>query len=84
MSEPPSQPIGPVLDALGVTCDLGEHQQVHEVLVIAKIVDYGGGGTALGVYHSDVDWIGQLGLLDAARMVIQDAPFSDVRGDDTD
>jgi hypothetical protein len=77
-----AQPIGPVLDALGVTCDLGENQQVTEVLVIAKIHDFERGGVALGVYHSDVDWISQLGLLDAGRMVIQDAPFSDANDPD--
>jgi hypothetical protein len=73
--EEPRQPIGPLLDTLGVTADLDPDQQITEALVLAKVTDFSTGQTALGVYHSGLDWVAQLGLIEGGRMVLSAAPF---------
>jgi hypothetical protein len=65
------QPAGPMLDALGVTLDLDEGQQLTEAFVIGKVSDFESGGTGLVLGTSEgLDWIGQRGLLDAARYTL--------------
>jgi hypothetical protein len=65
------EPIGPLMDALGVQIELEESQQVTEVLVIAKVHDFKTGDTAVGMYKSDcTDWVSQLGLLAAAQQIV--------------
>jgi hypothetical protein len=65
------QPIGPMLDGMGVTIDLEPGQQITEVVIIAKVVDFSSGNTAVGLYKSQgTDWVGQLGLMAAAQQII--------------
>lgn len=67
------QSAGPLLDALGVTLDIEEGQQLTEVLVVGKLADFNGdGGTALVIGASaGIDWVSQFGLLAAADMVLR-------------
>jgi hypothetical protein len=68
---PPDQPLGPILDNLGVVANLDAGEQITDVLVIAKISDFDNGHTAIGVYNNTgVDWVLKLGLLAAAREVL--------------
>lgn len=72
-----SQPIGSYLDALGVTADLDEGQQIAEVLVLAKVVSFEDGETVLGMYSSpSCDWITRLGLLHAGGEVLKTFPVA--------
>jgi hypothetical protein len=66
------QPIGDVLNELGVKIKLDPTDRVVEVLVIAKIVDLAEEDAVpiLGVYGSEgSDWISQRGLLHSALEV---------------
>ncbi len=70
----PDQPAGPLLDALGVTIDLDEHQQLTDVMIIGRVLDFAddGSGTALVIgSNRGNDWIAQLGMLAAARLVLE-------------
>lgn len=52
------QPIGPLLDALGVTVDLEDNQQITEAIVLAKGADFETNETALVLAASaGLDWI---------------------------
>ncbi len=68
MSE--SRPAGPILDELGVTLDLAEHDRVTEVMVLAKTTDLATGDVALIIGSSDLDWIAQIGLHAAGGQVL--------------
>jgi hypothetical protein len=67
-----NQPAGPVVDALGVTLDIDDDQQVTEVLVLAKVATFSdGGGTGLVLGSSaGLDWVAQRGLVSAAQYVL--------------
>ena len=62
------QLVGDLLDALGVEVELTDTQQVTEVVVIAKVADFGeDAGTALAVgWSKGLDWIARRGLMTAA------------------
>ncbi len=65
------QKVGAQLDALGVTLDLDEHQHISDAVVLARLGDATDGSTALVIGASEgCDWIAQLGLLSAARIVV--------------
>ena len=69
-----SSPIGPMLDALGVTASMEANQQVTEAVVVCKISDFETGTVQLGIYLSDgLDWIAQRGLLTTAVHVLDSA-----------
>lgn len=73
------QPAGPLLDALGVTIDLEPHQQLTDVLVIGKVADFDNDHTPLVLAKSSgLDWIAQLGLIHAARLVSESGPIENV------
>ncbi|GAA3877933.1 hypothetical protein GCM10022243_48290 [Saccharothrix violaceirubra] len=79
------RPIGDLLDALGVTAQLGDHDRITEAVVIAKVVelDSSTGDPLLGVYTAaGTDWIAQRGLVHAAREVLEATP--PVGSDDPD
>jgi hypothetical protein len=65
------RPAGPILDGLGVELDLDDDDLVTEVVVIAKVSRLSdGGGTAVVIANSSgMDWVSQLGLIEAARQV---------------
>lgn len=63
---------GPILDGLGVTFDLDDDDLITETTVIAKVTRMAdGGGTSIVIANSDgIDWVSQLGLIEAARRVV--------------
>ena len=65
-------PVGELLDSLGVRLRMADHQQLVEVLLIGKMVDFNGhGSTSLVIGTSEgLDWLGQRGLLGAAQDVL--------------
>ncbi len=66
------QPIGSILDDLGVKARLDDTDRIVEVLVIAKIVDLAEEDAVpyLGIYNSTgADWISQRGLIHAAMEI---------------
>lgn len=73
------QPLGPILDELGVTVDLHEHDRITEVMVIAKVTDLSNGDVGITVSTSGLDWVAQAGLHACVGRVL-DAPVRD--GDD--
>lgn len=74
------RPAGPVVDGLGVTFDLDDEELIVEVVVIGKVSRMSdGGGTSIVIANSaGIDWVSQLGLLEAARQVtsggLEEAP----------
>ena len=69
MSEP--RPAGPLLDALDVTLNLDEHDQLTDVLIVARTADFESGDTGIVIGTSrGLDWVTQYGLLAAARHVL--------------
>lgn len=75
------QPIGPILDGLGVTIDLEDGDLIESAVVLLKTVDSSG---AVGVEIANsagMDWLAQLALITAAQRIVDDHDF-DCRGDD--
>jgi hypothetical protein len=69
------QPIGPILDGLGVTIDLENGDLVEHAVVLAK-VHLAGGGVSVALSDSDgMTWLEQLGLIAAAQQIVNDRPF---------
>jgi hypothetical protein len=67
------RPAGPILDGLGVVFDLQDDDLIVEAVVIGKITRLSdGGGTTIVIANSEgIDWVSQLGLIEAARQVTQ-------------
>lgn len=63
------QPIGPLLEKMGVTVNLDDNEHLTEALVIAKVVEFDSGETRLSVCSNGVDWISQIGLIHAAARI---------------
>jgi len=60
------QPVGDLLDSLGVTLHLNDGDMVPDVVVVAKVVDeHGEVSVGIGISES-MSWVDQLGLLTAA------------------
>ena len=71
MTDP--RPAGPILDALGVTFDLDEHDQVTDILVIGRTADFESGQTGFLLGRSQgLDWVTQYGLLAIAQKVLDE------------
>jgi hypothetical protein len=71
------QPIGPILDGLGITVDLDEGELVETALVVTKLVT-ADGQVLLGLYGPDsLSWLDKLGLIEAARKRVSDTPWSE-------
>jgi hypothetical protein len=70
------QPIGPILDGLGIQIDL-EGELVETALVITKLVT-DDGQVLLGLYGPDsLSWLEKLGLIEAAKNRITSTPWRD-------
>lgn len=68
------QKVGALLDSLGVTMDLGEDQQLVEVVVLGKVAHFDTGGTSVVLGNSEgLDWISQRGIVSAAQHVLDSA-----------
>jgi hypothetical protein len=67
--------VGEIIDALGVKLDLSATQQLTDVIVVGRVVDFEDGNTGLMIGSSDgLDWILELGLLTAARQILGAQP----------
>ncbi|BBG01573.1 MULTISPECIES: hypothetical protein [Pseudonocardia] len=75
---PEPRPAGPILDALGVTFDLDDHDHVTDALVIAKTVDASTGEHGVVIGQTAVtDWVTQLGLLAVAQRLVDGAEIGE-------
>lgn len=69
------QPIGPILDGLGVAISLEDGDLIESALVVAKIVNVDG-ETTVGIFDSaGMDWLAQLGLITAAHQIVTSRPY---------
>jgi hypothetical protein len=72
------QPAGPLLDALAVTLDIEDGDQLTEVLVLGKVTNFESGDTGLVIGTSEgLDWIAQHGLIRVGELVIGRAHVGD-------
>lgn len=70
MAEP--RDIGADLDGLGVQLEMDDTTRITSALVVMKLVDLTTGQVSLGLAASDsLDWVDQLGLLQAADLVMR-------------
>lgn len=68
-------PAGPIVDELGVRFTMEPTDRITEVLVLAKTTNMTDGAVALSIAASPgLDWIAQLGLITAGRLVIETEP----------
>ena len=66
-----TQPVGPLLDMLGVGIELGANQQITEAVVLCKVVDFADRTTGLAIGASEgCDWISQRGLVASAQHIL--------------
>lgn len=73
-----ARPIGSDLDGLGVRLELDELSRITAALVLTKCVDMETGQVSLGLAASDsLDWVDQLGLLQAADLVMRNQADTD-------
>lgn len=75
------QPIGPILDGLGVTLDLDDGDLVESAVVILKVVNATGTVTVALQDSAGMDWLAQLALISAAKQIVDGTPFSNLDGD---
>jgi len=71
---------GPLLDALGVTLDLEDGQQLTEAIILGKVIDFTDdepGRAGLIISKSSIDWISQRSLLSAAQRILAAEPFDE-------
>lgn len=77
------QPLAPIVDHLGVTHRFTDSQQVTEMVIIMKVLDFESGETHLGMSRSNgCDWIGQRGLIYSAVEVLSSVPPNDPNEED--
>ncbi|MET9729707.1 hypothetical protein ABZZ79_03270 [Streptomyces sp. NPDC006458] len=75
------QPIGQLLDALGVQADLGEGDLPTDAFVILKIVKADGTVSMISARSEGLDWITRLGMVTATQQ-IENSGYLDVPTDD--
>lgn len=80
MSNPAEQPIGDVIDGLGITASVTEGELVAGAIVLLKVLQ-ADGQVRLSMCHSDgLGWIERAGMLHVAEAV----ETGDARGSRTD
>lgn len=75
------QPIGQLLDSLGVTADLDEGDLPVDALVLIKVVKADGGVSFVKGASESLDWITSLGMLTAA-IEIENSGYAKASEDD--
>jgi hypothetical protein len=69
------QPIGPILDGLGVKLDIDDGDLVESAVVLAKVV-LPDGRVSVALSDSEgMSWLEQLGLIAAATQIVNARPF---------
>lgn len=64
------EPIGELADARGVTADLESDDLITDIVVLMKVSDSSGTTGIIVETSEGLDWITQLGMLDAAKTII--------------
>lgn len=63
-------------EELWASLELGPHQQVVDAILLARVTDFDQGGTLLSMAGTEgADWIVQLGLIEAAKLLITRAGY---------
>ena len=62
-----NEPIGKMLDELGVTLSIEPNQRLVSVYVIGKVIDLDAGTSYLVLGSNNLDWIDEGGLIAAAE-----------------
>lgn len=75
------QPIGQLLDTLGVTVDIDEGDMATDAVVILKVVKADGSVSLAKGGSESLDWITALGMLTAVQS-IENSGYVDVADDD--
>jgi hypothetical protein len=76
------QPIGPILDGLGITIDVDQGDLIETALVISKCILADGHVTVCLSDSAGMSWLEQLGLIAAATQIVNDRPFAHPDSDD--
>lgn len=71
-----SEPIGPILEGLGITWEAHDGDLISDVIVIAKVIDHDGNVGLRSRYSTGMSWIERLGMLRAA----ESAELADLNG----
>lgn len=77
-------PAGPLLDALGVTLAVTPDQQLVEVVVIGKVVEFGDEDPGVSLVfgtNAGLDWIAQRGLVHVAEKLLSNGLAADEEED---
>jgi hypothetical protein len=73
-----ARPIGADLDGIGVELEIDTDDRITAAIVLTKVVDMATGTVSLGLAASDgLDWVDQLGLLQAADLVMRNQADTD-------
>lgn len=76
-----AEPIGQILDALGVTLDLDEGDMAVDAHVLVKIVKADGSVSLVKAVSESLDWITLVGMLTAA-LHVENNGYANSREDD--
>jgi hypothetical protein len=72
------QPIGAILDALGVAGPLDKSERITDVVVFAKVTNFETGDMKVSVYLSDdTDFVTVAGLMDLGRQAYEAIPLDE-------
>lgn len=75
------QPIGPILNGLGMNLELDDGDLVASAFVIAKVVDKDGDVSLAMASSEGLSWIEQNGLLSSAQQIINQTEIGRKGGD---
>lgn len=75
------QPIGQLLDSLGVTVDLNEGDMPVDAHVLLKVIKADGTVSLVKAISESLDWISLIGMLTAA-LSIENGRYIDSRDED--
>lgn len=65
------QPVGDILDSLGVELDLDEGDLIASAVVLAKVIKEDGGVTLAYAHSEGICWIETVGLITAGSDIVR-------------
>lgn len=74
--------IGDLLDSLGVKADLDDEDMVPSAVVLLKTVSMDSGVAVTIASSEGMSWLDQLGLIEAARLIVTSGGYERTEGDD--
>ncbi|GAA3153631.1 hypothetical protein ACFQ0X_43630 [Streptomyces rectiviolaceus] len=75
------QPIGPILDGLGVSLEVDDGDLIASAVVILKVLDKDGDAALALATSEGLSWIDQNGLLASAQQIVNQGAVL-TKGDD--